>query len=120
MAKKATKSGSDADKGGAKGGAEAARDIEAVSKQLEVLGRDVAVLVEMLGDLVGTTAREGRETVERKADEYVRKGRERADEAVAQVHAVEEELEARITRSPLTALLIALGLGFVIGKMSRR
>jgi len=120
MAKKAT-SGGEATKSAAAGaGSGAARDLDAVSEQFEVLRRDVAALVEMLGDLAGSTAREGRETVERTADEYIRKGRQRADEAVSQARALEEELEARITRNPLTAVFLALGLGFLIGMMSRR
>jgi len=114
MAKKAAKSAA------AGASSEVARDLDAVSEQFEVLRRDVAALVEMLGDLAGSTARGGRKTVERTADEYMRMGRQRADEAVSQARALEEELEAKITRNPLTAVLIALGLGFLIGMMSRR
>jgi len=120
MAKKATSGGSAAKPAAAGAGSEAAPDLDAVSEQFEVLRRDVAALVEMLGELAGSTAREGRETVERRADEYIRKGRQRADEAVSQARALEEDLEAKITGNPLTAVFIALGLGFLIGMMSRR
>jgi len=120
MAKKTASGGEAAKPAAAGAGSEAARDLDAVSEQLEVLRRDVAVLVEMLGELVGGTAREGREAIERRAEDYVRKGRQRADEAVSQARALEEELEAKITRNPLSAVLIALGLGYVFGQMSRR
>lgn len=102
------------------GGIPSSRDLEAVAEQLEVLRRDVSTLVDTLGDLVGNTAREGRATVERKADEYIRRGRRQADEAVSQARAWEEELETQIGRNPLTAILVALGLGFLIGLISRR
>jgi len=122
MARKASSGGSAAQSSASAAGADStsARDFDAVSEQLEVLKRDVAALVDTLGSLVGNTAREGRATVERKADEYIRKGRQQADAAVSQARALEEELEAQIGRNPLTAVLIALGLGFLIGLMSRR
>jgi len=121
MAKKTASGGSAAKSAAAEvGGSEARRDLDAVSEQFEVLRRDVAGLVEMLGDLAGSTARGGRKTVERTADEYMRMGRQTADEAVSQARALEEELEAKIGRNPLTAVFLALGLGFLIGMMSRR
>lgn len=123
MARKATTGGETAEEEAAAAAgpsSEAARDLDAVSEQLDVLRRDVTVLIEMLGDLAGSGARESREAVERRAEEYIRKGRERADEAVSKARALEGELEAKITRNPLSAVLIALGLGYVFGQMSRR
>ncbi|HSM20124.1 MAG TPA: hypothetical protein VK844_07125 [Hyphomicrobiales bacterium] len=122
MARKARNGGSAAKSATAASlaGPKSARDLDAVVEQIDVLKGDVAALVDALGDLVGDTAREGRATVERKAGEYATKGRQQADAAISQAQELEEELRAQIGRNPLTAILVALGLGFLIGLMSRR
>lgn len=97
-----------------------AHDLDAVAEQLDTLKRDVSTLVDTVGGLVGNTARRGRVNARRKADEYVRRGRATVDAAVDQAYGLEEELETQISRNPLTAVLVALGLGFVIGLVSRR
>jgi ElaB/YqjD/DUF883 family membrane-anchored ribosome-binding protein len=61
-----------------------------LAAQVEDLRRDVAAISSRLSELVATGTREGR-----------------------------EQLETRIRRSPLTAVLIALGLGYLVGVLRR-
>jgi len=91
-----------------------------LAAQVEALRRDVAAIGNTLSNLVRSTAEEGRDRLSRHASHYLDEGRRQADEAMAQARAMGEELEAQIGRNPLTSVLIALGLGFLIGVISRR
>lgn len=96
------------------------RDVDTLSGQVEALKNDVSALTATLADLLKSSAREGRGKVERKADEYYREGRRQAEAVLGEARALEQEFEEQIGRNPLTAVMIALGLGFLIGLMSRR
>lgn len=100
--------------------AEREREADTLSAQVEALKNDVSALTATLAELVKSSAREGRGKVEQKADEYYREGRRQAEAVLAEARAMEQEFEEQIGRNPLTAVLIALGLGFLIGLMSRR
>ena len=104
--------------GGGKSRTEAQTD--ELAAQVEALRRDVSSIANTLTNLVRSSAEEGRDRLSRQASYYLDEGRRQADEAMAQARAMGEELEARIGRNPLTAVLIALGLGFLIGVISRR
>jgi ElaB/YqjD/DUF883 family membrane-anchored ribosome-binding protein len=107
---------------GATGGGKSRSEAEAeeLAAQVEALRKDVAAIGNTLTNLVRSTAEEGRDRLSQKASHYMDEGRRHADEAMAQARAMGEELEAQIGRNPLTAVLIALGLGFLIGVISRR
>jgi ElaB/YqjD/DUF883 family membrane-anchored ribosome-binding protein len=96
------------------------RDAQSMSDQIEELRSDLAAVAATLSDLVRSGAREGRETVERTADYYLSEGRRQADAALDGARAYGEALEGQITRNPFSAVLVALGLGFLVGLMSRR
>lgn len=96
------------------------RNMETLSDQVETLKSELAGISATLSDLVRSGAREGRATVERAADHYVRQGRRQADAAVESARAYGDALEGQITRNPFSAVLVALGLGFLVGLMSRR
>jgi ElaB/YqjD/DUF883 family membrane-anchored ribosome-binding protein len=96
------------------------RDAAALAAQVETLKADLAAISATLADLVKATASEGRATIERTADYYVKKGKRQADAAIDEARAYGEALESQITRNPFSAVLVALGLGFLVGLMSRR
>ena len=104
----------------ARQGARSANDAEALEAQIETLKNDIAQISTTLQDLVKSSVREGRAKVERTAEQYRRQGKEQADAAVESARAYGEALEGHIERNPFSAVLVALGLGFLIGLMSRR
>jgi ElaB/YqjD/DUF883 family membrane-anchored ribosome-binding protein len=81
---------------------------------------DLAAIAATLADLVKSGVREGRTKVERKADEYRRKGTAEAEAALEGAYAYGDALEEKIVQNPFSAVLVALGLGFLVGLMSRR
>jgi ElaB/YqjD/DUF883 family membrane-anchored ribosome-binding protein len=106
----------------AKGGgqSETARGAEELQEQIESLKADLAAISTTLSDLVRSGVREGRTRVERKASEYKRQGMEQADAALEEARAYGDALEGKIVENPFAAVLVALGLGFLVGLMSRR
>ena len=63
---------------------------------------------------------EGRSKAERTAEQYLKQGQDQADAAMEDARAYGEALEGQITKNPFTAVLVALGLGYLVGLMSRR
>lgn len=98
----------------------AERDAAALAAQIETLKADLAAISATLADLVKATASEGRAKIERTAEHYIQTGKQQADAAIDEARAYGEALEGQITRNPFSAVLVALGLGFLIGLMSRR
>ena len=97
-----------------------AAEVETLEEQIDTLKKDIASISTTLQDLVKTGVREGRAKAERTADYYKRQGKEQADAAMDSARAYGEALEGHIERNPFSAVLVALGLGFLIGLMSRR
>jgi ElaB/YqjD/DUF883 family membrane-anchored ribosome-binding protein len=93
---------------------------ETLEAQIETLKSDIAAISATLADLVKSSVREGRSKAERTAQQYLRQGQEQADAAVESARAYGEALEEQISRNPFTAVLVALGLGYLVGLMSRR
>ena len=113
--------------GGAKQGArgtgaqsDTARNSEELQAQIETVKEDLAAISATLADLVRSGVREGRERMERTARQYRQQGAEQADAALEEARAYGEALEGRIVQNPFAAVLVALGLGFLIGLLSRR
>jgi ElaB/YqjD/DUF883 family membrane-anchored ribosome-binding protein len=96
------------------------RNTEALQEQIEALKGDLASISATLADLVKSSVREGRAKAERTAEQYLRQGREQADSAMDDARAYGEALEGQIAKNPFTAVLVALGLGYLVGLMSRR
>jgi ElaB/YqjD/DUF883 family membrane-anchored ribosome-binding protein len=95
-------------------------DVESLEAQIETLKGDIAAISATLTDLVRSGVREGRAKAERTAEHYKQQGKEQADAALEGARAYGEALEGQIERNPFSAVLVALGLGFLIGLMSRR
>jgi ElaB/YqjD/DUF883 family membrane-anchored ribosome-binding protein len=105
---------------GARGEGDVARNTQELQEQIETLKNDISAISTTLADLLKAGVREGRATLRRRADEYKRQGQEQADAAVGSAREYGEALEERIAQNPFSAVLVALGLGFLIGLMSRR
>jgi ElaB/YqjD/DUF883 family membrane-anchored ribosome-binding protein len=97
-----------------------ASEMESLEAQIEVLKGDIAAISATLSDLVKSGVREGRAKAERTAEQYKQQGKEQAEAALDSARAYGEALEGHIERNPFSAVLVALGLGFLIGLMSRR
>lgn len=106
--------------GRSKGERTIAEDTETLTEQIESLKADLAGISQTLAELLKDSAREGRRTVEDTADYYMREGKRQADAAVESAREYGEALESQIARNPFSAVLVALGLGFLVGLMSRR
>jgi ElaB/YqjD/DUF883 family membrane-anchored ribosome-binding protein len=78
--------------------------------------KDLLTTVERLAvaqaDGVATHLREG-------LHDYVERGEEALDHVRERAEHLYEDLHETVERNPLTALLIALGLGFLIGLLTR-
>jgi ElaB/YqjD/DUF883 family membrane-anchored ribosome-binding protein len=104
----------------ASGQSETAQNTEELQVQIETLKEDLAAISKTLTDLVRSGVREGKSKVERKAAEYRKQGMDQADAAMEEAIAYGEALEGKIVQNPFAAVLVALGLGFLVGLMSRR
>lgn len=85
------------------------KDIEELKAQVEALRADLAGISDALKNLGGDAASEGRERIRRAAEQARGKARDT-------IGALENEIEDR----PLTSLLTAFGIGFVLGKLLDR
>jgi len=104
----------------AKGARTAAGEAESLEEQIETLKADIGQISTTLSELVKASVREGRAKVERTAEQYKKQGKEQAEATMDSARAYGEALEGHIERNPFSAVLVALGLGFLIGLMSRR
>jgi ElaB/YqjD/DUF883 family membrane-anchored ribosome-binding protein len=105
---------------GRQGSRSAASEMESLEAQIETLRSDIAAISATLSELVKAGVREGRAKAEATAERYRKQGKEQAEAAIEGARAYGEALEAQIERNPFSAVLVALGLGFLIGLMSRR
>jgi ElaB/YqjD/DUF883 family membrane-anchored ribosome-binding protein len=97
-----------------------ARNSEELQAQIETLKEDLATISATLSDLVRSGVREGRSRAEQKASEFSQQGREQAAAALEEARAYGDAFEEKIVQNPFAAVLVALGLGFLVGLMSRR
>ncbi|HVI28933.1 hypothetical protein [Hansschlegelia sp.] len=86
-----------------------------VEADLETLRKDVATLTETLSTLVSDSAATARSA----AREGMNRASAAADDARARAQAAADDLSATIVENPLTAVLVALGLGYVVGALGR-
>jgi ElaB/YqjD/DUF883 family membrane-anchored ribosome-binding protein len=100
------------------------------NEQIRALKSDLTQLSNTVTQLVqsqGTGLREAalgavgaaRERVGATVSGAAEQGRQLAGQAQTQVAAMAREIEAQIERNPMTAVLVALGVGFAVGLMSR-
>jgi len=86
---------------------------ESLRRQTQEAGRDVAHKVQQVGEDIAERAQQLGEQGRELASEYYRQGRQQA--AVW-----ERELEQQIREKPMQSLLIAGGVGLLLGLLFRR
>ncbi len=79
------------------------------------LRKDVAQLADVIGQLAQHPTALASDAIEEARNKIA----STADEAQAQVRAASSEIEANIKRNPLTAVLIAFGIGMALGLATR-
>jgi ElaB/YqjD/DUF883 family membrane-anchored ribosome-binding protein len=87
-------------------------DIAALTKAVSQLAAQTSGIKTSLGERIGSAAKSAVSEAERIGDEAIHGAAHGAKVAVY-------DIEAEIARNPLTAVLISLGLGFVLGVVSR-
>lgn len=101
----------------AKIGEESAAEIGA---ELKALRDDLASLVQTLKDAGRREADNVAAGLRDAAGQVSEQVRVTAGQARAQGEAMATEMEAMIVRNPITAVLVALGLGYLVGAITRR
>jgi hypothetical protein len=98
--------------------------IDALTKTLGALADDTAEMKTEFTKKVRRTSREAASLGEQIVQEAAHAGSEALNAAGSyaadSAHAAAGRVEAQILRSPVTALLVALGLGVAIGLVTRR
>ena len=103
---------------------------ERLTDRLEQLRKDFAEINSAAGDLAKAGASEGRDRLLGEIDDMSQRlkslaaemdarGRDTVRRAGEQATLLGSEIEGTINRNPMTSVLVALGLGFVIGMASR-
>jgi ElaB/YqjD/DUF883 family membrane-anchored ribosome-binding protein len=99
---------------------------DSLQEQLRTLRSDIAQISTTVAQLVqgqGGSLKEVAAGAVGAARERVagitEQGRHYADQAQTQMAAMAREIESQIERNPMTAVLVALGIGFAVGLMSR-
>jgi ElaB/YqjD/DUF883 family membrane-anchored ribosome-binding protein len=105
-------------RGGGKGATE--QQAETLQAQVEALKADLAGIRDTLAGLLSAGLAEGRESLRGRAEEMKRHGQEQAEMVMESAVAYGEALEEKIVRNPFAAVLAALGLGYLVGLMTRR
>jgi len=104
--------------------------IERLMDQLGKLREDFSEIQGAAKDLARAGAAEGRDRIQSEIDEMTQRISELSSELEARGHsaaraagqkasALSGELESSINRNPIAAVLIAVGLGFLIGMATR-
>jgi ElaB/YqjD/DUF883 family membrane-anchored ribosome-binding protein len=86
---------------------------------LNALREDIASLTETVTKLIKAQATTTTDAVYGAVDAARQKFADSASDARERFAGASSDLEAAITRNPLTAVLIALGAGLIIGLLSR-
>jgi ElaB/YqjD/DUF883 family membrane-anchored ribosome-binding protein len=103
---------------------------ERLTDRIEQLRKDLSEINTAAGDLAKAGANEGRDRllseldelsgrVSALAEEVGTRGRDTARRAGEKASALSGDLEDTINRNPIAAVLIAVGLGFLIGMATR-
>jgi len=95
-------------------------DIAALTDSIGRLGGDMSDLRATMRQTVNDAAKDAVDAGEEILSEAMKLGSDAADTAADAARATKSSLEAEIKRNPISAVLIALGVGFVIGAIGRR
>jgi len=96
------------------------KELKTLKGEFASLKSDVAEIGESISTIAKSSAQEGQE----RAKAMARNGKERvnraADKSAGQMRSGWDAIEGEVEQRPLTSLGIAMGLGFVIGKLLGR
>lgn len=95
-------------------------DIAALSETVSQLVSDTAGIQASLRKKVNTAARQAAAAGEDMMNDAVEMGGEAVASVARSATAAVDQVEGQIARNPMTSVLIALGLGFVAGLVSRK
>ena len=88
-----------------------------ISKELQALRDDLAALVSTVKGLATTQAEHAMDAARETVGNVTERLRMSASEARHRGEEAANEFEDMIARRPLTSIMIALGIGYVIGKI---
>ena len=95
-----------------------------VTEQIEQLRLDIATLTQTVKQLalenIRTSAEHLRDTASSAAHKSADASQDALKDATRLVEDTARDLESRVRQRPLTAMLVALGAGFVLGLITRR
>ncbi|WP_455384159.1 DUF883 family protein [Acidihalobacter prosperus] len=92
-------------------------DLNALREDFDKLREDVGKLTETLKQLGLDRAHGTQERINERLDEARERLRERVDAAGQRGRAYYDQVEGRVGEHPLSSLLTAFGIGFVIAKL---
>ena len=90
-----------------------------VSDEITVLKQDIARLTAAVSDLLKLEAGQARSKVEDVVIDLYNEGRDKLGQAGARAKSLSDELNHTIERNPTTSVLTALGIGLIVGLLSR-
>ena len=91
-----------------------------LEEEVSRLREDIAALADTLKGIVGAEAKSAADALRERADRVAANAHLAADRAQASAREGYDALQTTVEKNPLTALLLALGLGFIVGIISRR
>jgi len=95
-------------------------DIAALTESIGRLGGDMSEMRTTMKQTVRDAAKDAVHAGEEILTEAMKLGSDAADTAADAARAGKSSLETEIRRNPISAVLTALGIGFVIGVIGRR
>jgi len=93
---------------------DSARDLEA---DIAALRADIAAITATLGDLAKDTGRTVKREARKTKDQALEAAEDVKDKAIAEFEHYEDELQATIRERPITSVLVAAGIGFVLSRL---
>jgi ElaB/YqjD/DUF883 family membrane-anchored ribosome-binding protein len=92
---------------------------EDLESQLEQLQDEIRSITDTLGRMGKTTVKEARSTAQRGAQDLADRGQSMLSSAQDEFNSIEKQLKDTIRDKPLTAVMGAIAVGFVIAVLTR-
>ncbi|APX23835.1 MAG: DUF883 domain-containing protein [Rhodobacteraceae bacterium] len=96
------------------------RDLDALSKEIATLRRDLGSLTELVGDIGSRRGKEAKLKAEAKATEFRGRGEDALRDAGERLGELETNAMDQIRANPFQAVGIAAAAGFLIGYLGSR
>jgi ElaB/YqjD/DUF883 family membrane-anchored ribosome-binding protein len=93
---------------------------EDVDRQFQIIREDITTLSKLLREIGEEKVGEKRDVALAEAAELLEKSRSAIDEGRLKASAAKISIEDHIREQPMQSALIALGVGFLVGMISRR